>query len=261
MNTTIKPFDDVNVRKAVIAGFDREAMRLTRGGELVGDIPTHFIPPGMPGFEEAGGLKGPGVDFMSQPDGRHGARRRVLQEGGLRLRQVRGRRGAADGRRRPRASAQKAAEVAKEQFEKLGFKVRLRPGHAATRCTRSSATSPTAKVAICPNVGWLKDFADAADDPRPDVQRRRTSSRPSNSNWSQLDDPELNEEMDKAKLADRSAGARRGVGRRSTRRSPSSRPPINWIWDKTPQHPRRTNVNGVVDEDNALWALAYTSLK
>src|SRR3954462_6363744 len=32
MNTTIKPFDDVNVRRAVIAGFDREAMRLTRGG-------------------------------------------------------------------------------------------------------------------------------------------------------------------------------------------------------------------------------------
>ena len=34
MNTTIKPFDDINVRKAVIAGLDRNALRLTRGGEL-----------------------------------------------------------------------------------------------------------------------------------------------------------------------------------------------------------------------------------
>ena len=45
MNTTIPPFDDVNVRRAVIAGFDREAMRLTYGGKVSGDIPTHFLPP------------------------------------------------------------------------------------------------------------------------------------------------------------------------------------------------------------------------
>ena len=69
MNSTVKPFDDINVRKAVVAGFNREAMRLVRGGELVGDIPTHMIPPGLPGFEEAGGLKGPGIDFMSHPAG------------------------------------------------------------------------------------------------------------------------------------------------------------------------------------------------
>ena len=60
MNTTVKPFDNINVRKAVIAGFNRNAMRLVRGGELVGDIPTHMIPPGLPGFEEAGGLRAPG---------------------------------------------------------------------------------------------------------------------------------------------------------------------------------------------------------
>src|SRR3954454_7546466 len=69
MNTTVKPFDNINVRKAVIAGFDRDAMRLVRGGELVGDIPTHMIPPGLPGFDEAGGMKGPGLDFMSHPSG------------------------------------------------------------------------------------------------------------------------------------------------------------------------------------------------
>ena len=91
MNTKIKPFDNPDVRRAVVAGFDREAMRLTRGGEVIGDIPTHFIPPEVPGFEEAGGLEGPGIDFMSKPAGDAGAGRRVLQEGGLRLRQVRGR--------------------------------------------------------------------------------------------------------------------------------------------------------------------------
>ena len=85
MNTTVKPFDDDNVRKAVSAGFDRNALLLTRGGKLVGDIATHYLPPGIAGFEEAGGNKGTGVDFLSvdgkpQPE----RLRRVLQEGGLR---------------------------------------------------------------------------------------------------------------------------------------------------------------------------------
>ena len=99
MNSKVKPFDNVNVRKGVVAGFDREALRLARGGELVGDIPTHVIPPGVPGHEEAGGLQGPGIDFMSKPAGDAALLGRVLQEGGLRLRQVRGQGGAADGRR------------------------------------------------------------------------------------------------------------------------------------------------------------------
>ena len=53
----------------MVGGFDREAMRLVRGGELIGDIPTHMIPPGLPGFEEAGGSDGFGLDFMSKPGG------------------------------------------------------------------------------------------------------------------------------------------------------------------------------------------------
>src|SRR3954453_3992915 len=64
MNTKVKPFDDINVRKAVVAGFDRNALILTRGGKLVGDPATHIMAPGMAGFEEAGGMKS-NVDFLS----------------------------------------------------------------------------------------------------------------------------------------------------------------------------------------------------
>ena len=59
LNTTIKPFDNINVRKAIIAAFDRDAALKARGGKFTGDIPTHFLPPGIPGFEEAGGMAGP----------------------------------------------------------------------------------------------------------------------------------------------------------------------------------------------------------
>ena len=56
-NTTVKPFDNINIRKAIIATSDRNALRLTRGGKILGDIANGFIPPGIPGFDEAGGLK------------------------------------------------------------------------------------------------------------------------------------------------------------------------------------------------------------
>ena len=52
-----------------IAAIDRESLRKTRGGTLVGDIATHFIQPGLPGYEEAGGAKGPQYDFNKSLNG------------------------------------------------------------------------------------------------------------------------------------------------------------------------------------------------
>ncbi|MGZ5556565.1 MAG: ABC transporter substrate-binding protein, partial [Candidatus Aminicenantales bacterium] len=65
LNRTIKPLDDLNVRKAILAAFDRTAAIKARGGTFVGKPGTHFIPPGIGGFEEAGGEKGPGFDFLA----------------------------------------------------------------------------------------------------------------------------------------------------------------------------------------------------
>ena len=144
MNTTIPPFDDVDVRRAVVAGFDREAMRLARGGELVGDIPTHMIPPGLPGFEEAGGYDGFGLDFMSEPAGDRALAAEYLRkagyesgryEGGEELLMV----GTSEG------VAQKAAEVARENLE-----------HSASRsgCGSSPRTRCSRASAACPRPTW-----------------------------------------------------------------------------------------------------------
>ena len=63
------PFSNVNVRKAFWAALDRTAMNKARGGELVTNVMTHFIYPEIPGFEQAGGLKGPQVDYNDYPEG------------------------------------------------------------------------------------------------------------------------------------------------------------------------------------------------
>jgi peptide/nickel transport system substrate-binding protein len=76
LNTAEPPFNNVNVRRAVVAGTDRTALRNTRGGELVGAVATHYIPPGIPGFDEAGGYgtpkdpsTGKPLDFLANPNG------------------------------------------------------------------------------------------------------------------------------------------------------------------------------------------------
>jgi peptide/nickel transport system substrate-binding protein len=257
LNTTSKPFDDINVRKAVLAGFDRNALRLARGGPLVGDMPTHFLPPGMNGFEEAGGMKGPGYDFMDstgKPNmdlsaeyfkkagyaaGKYDGTQELLMVGTL------------------EGVAQKAAEVAKENFERLGFKVRMRLVTQDAMYNRY-CNVPSANVAICPNVSWGKDFADGQTILDPTFNGENIIPQ-QNSNWPQLDDKALNAEMDKAKQisdpAER-AQAWADVDKKLTALAPS----VLWIWDRTPLI-ASADVNPVVSRQNSMWDLSWISLK
>jgi peptide/nickel transport system substrate-binding protein len=256
LNTTIKPFDNLDVRKAISAAMDRDALRLTRGGEVMGDIPTHYIPPGMAGFDEAGGLEGPGLDFMSNPKGDPALAAEYFKKAGYAS-------GKYDGDETflmvsdNEGVGAKTAEVAKEQFEKLGFKVKLRQVTHDAMYTKF-CNVPSAKVAICPNVGWLKDFADPQTYLDPTFNGENILPQ-NNSNWSQLNDSELNKEMNSAKVLtdpDERAQAWAEIDKKITELAPA----VNWIWDKSPNI-RSENVTGVIDEDNALWALAYMSLK
>ena len=256
MNTTIKPFDDINVRKAVIAGFDREALRLVRGGEQLGDIPTHMIPPGMPGFDESGGEEGFGLDFMANPAGDTELAAEYFRKAGYASGRYEGDEellmvGVSEG------VAQNTAEVAKENFERLGFKVRLRLVTQDAMFTKFCAL-PSAKVAICPNFSWGKDFSDPQTMLAPTFDGDNIIPQ-MNSNWSELDVPAINEAMDEAAvLADPAERAQAWA--RINRMITEQAPLISWIWDKTPLL-RSDDVNGAASEFNSAWDLAWTSLK
>jgi peptide/nickel transport system substrate-binding protein len=256
MNTTIKPFDNINVRKAVVAGFDRAAMRLTRGGATVGDIATHFIMPGTPGFDESGAMQGTGVDFLSA-DGKPNMTlaAEYMKKAGYASGKYTGTDpilmvGSNTG------IASKAAEVTKGQFEKLGFKVTLRLVNQNTMYTRYCNT-PSAKVAVCPNVGWIKDFADGQTVLDPTFNGKNILSE-GNSNWSQLNDPAINKAMNDAETlpADKRAAAWGAIDKMVTAQAPA----IPWLWDKLAII-RSSNVNGVATQFNASWDLNFTSLK
>ncbi len=77
LNTSVPPFNNINLRKAVIAAQNREAYLLARGGKLVGTVATHFIYPEVPGFT-AGRRRGRiQAGLHLPPDRRHGRRREV----------------------------------------------------------------------------------------------------------------------------------------------------------------------------------------
>jgi peptide/nickel transport system substrate-binding protein len=256
MNTKMKPFDDINVRKAAIAGFDRNAMRLVRGGKLLGEIPTHFIPPGMAGYEEAGGAKGPGLDFMAKPAGDANLAGEYFKKAGMSSGKFEGNEeilmvGTAEG------VDQKTAEVAKENFEKLGFKVRLRLVAKDSMYTKY-CNRPAADVAICPNVAWSKDFSDAQTILDPTFNGENIAEQ-NNSNWPQLDVAKIDETMNKAKEAI-SPEDRAKAWAQADKMITEQAPAVNWIWDKTPLISSK-NVNAVASQYNGQWDLAWTSLK
>ena len=257
LNTTIKPFDDLNVRRAVLAGFDRNAMRLARGGPLIGDMPTHFLPPGMNGFEEAGGMRGPGYDFMDttgKPNRQLAAE--YFKKAGYASGKYEGTEellmvGTSEG------VAQKAAEVAKENFEQLGFKVRMRLVTQDAMLNKF-CNVPSAKVAICPNVAWGKDFADGQTILDPTFNGENIIPQ-QNSNWPQLDDKALNAEMNQAKILsdpEERAQAWATIDKKLTGMAPS----VLWVWDKQALI-ASPDVNGVVSLQNSMWDLAWISLK
>src|SRR5215213_7305249 len=125
LNMTIKPLDNINVRKAILAAFDRDAARKARGGKFVGIPGTHFIPPGIGGFDEAGGKKGPGFDFLANPKGDMAVAEKYMKEAGYSSGKYEG----SDEILMVAANVDPGkaqAEVAKAQLEKVGLKVRLR---------------------------------------------------------------------------------------------------------------------------------------
>ncbi len=256
LNTTVEPFDDIDVRRAVVAVFDREAMRLARGGETIGDIPTHFIPPGIPGFEQSAGARGLGLDFLARPqgdvplageymrragyeDGRYDGDEPILMVG------TRG------------GVAQREAEIARAQFEKLGFEVDLRLTTQDTMYTRF-CNAPAAEVAVCPNVGWIKDFQDAVTILKPTFGGKQIQQT-NNVNWPELDVTAINEALERAELISeprQRAQAFAQINRMITEQAPA----VPWLWERQASI-RSENVRSAVDRANATWDLSFTSVR
>jgi peptide/nickel transport system substrate-binding protein len=255
MNTAIPPFDNINLRKAVVAATNRKALQLTRGGPVAGDIATHFLAPTGPGFEAAGGMKGPDLDFLANPNGDMTVAAKYLKAAGFPNGKYSGPEITMIGNNADPAS--KSAQVALQTFQKLGFKVKYRAVPQETMYSRF-CNIPKQKINVCPNVGWLPDFADgyawlsATFDSKAIVPEN-------NSNWPQLSNPQVDAALAKAtKLTDEKQ--REEAFGKADALITSLAPAVPWFWDKQP-NVQSKNVQGVIAQWNAAYDLSFTSLK
>jgi peptide/nickel transport system substrate-binding protein len=262
LNTTQKPFDNLNVRKAIIAGFDRNALRLTRGGATVGPIAQSYIPPGIPGHDESGGTQGfTDFDWMQNPKGDAALSKKYMlaaKKEGVPV--------TSDGKY---AGSEKiltiatnadpglqTAQVAQTEFNKLGFKLNFRKVPQDTLYTKFCGI-PKANVAICPNVGWFKDFTDPESMLEPTFDGKAIKPA-GNVNWSQLNNDGINKAMADAALKE--GDARNKAWADVNKMIVAQAPGIPYSWDDSFELESK-DVQSVMDPYNTTWSLSFTSLK
>jgi peptide/nickel transport system substrate-binding protein len=257
LNTTIKPLDNENFRKAIAAVLNRNALRLTRGGPAIGLLATHFIPPGMPGFQEAGGMAGdPANDFYANPNGNVALAESYMKKAGYPSGKYTGPPLFAVGDNQ--VPAKNTVEAFQQQVSQIGIRLQLREIPRATLLSKY-CTVPKAMVAICPTLGWGKDFFDSQSMITP-VFYGPNIVPSGNINTAQVNDPGLNKQM----LADEQLidpTARANAWAQLDKEITSKAYVVMFLWDNEVSF-ASSNVHGVTWPFNGnTFDLTATSLK
>ena len=197
LNNAHGPFTNVDLRRAVWAALDREALVKVRGGPLVAAPMTHFLYPGVAGFEEAGGLAGPKLDYNEHPAGDPAVAAKYLRLAGYpsgrytgaKTLQVVGVTGEPESG---------TAQIVNQALQSLGFKTHLSLVTKSVMYERYCGV-PSQEIDVCPNAGWTRDFADPQTVLF--VPFYGPAITPSgNANWGQVNNPQINAAMERAAL-------------------------------------------------------------
>jgi peptide/nickel transport system substrate-binding protein len=257
VNNKQGPFANVNVRKALWAAVDRVALNKARGGELVTNVMTHFIYPEIPGFEQAGGLKGPQFDYNEHPEGDMEIAAKYLRQAGYasgkytggKTVQVVGATGS------PNSTD---AEIVNQTLENLGFKTKFSLVDASVMYSKFCGV-PAEEIDVCPSVGWVADFGDPQAVLDVPFNGEHIEAE-NNSNYGQVNDPTINRKMAAAELVV-GEQARAAAWANIDRELVADAAAIPMAWAKQPQIEAK-DVAGVGDIWNlGQWDYSFTSLK
>jgi peptide/nickel transport system substrate-binding protein len=153
--------------------------------------------------------------------------------------------------------AKTTAQRVEQDIAKLGFKIRFRVAAQDALYTTFCGT-PAARVAICPNIGWQRDFVDAQAMLDAPFNAKHISPQ-NNTNMSQLDDPAINAAIDQAERTPGGPERDRAWGRIDAMVTRTAAA-IPWIWDRTPLV-RSRDVHGATNSYTTVWDLSFTSLE
>ena len=258
INNSKGPFTNVNLRKAFWAALDREAMTRVRGGSLVTNVMTHFIYPEIPGFEEAGGLTGPKVDYNEHPQGNMAVAEKYMKLAGYPTGKYTGASTlqivGSNGNPAPQD-----AEIANQTLKNLGFKTKLNLVDQSVMYSKYCGVVSEA-IDVCPNVGWVADFGDPQAVLNVPFNGKLIVTNGTNSNWGLVNHAKINNAMEAGESVI-------GTSARATAWANIDKELVNeavavpYDWDKQPQI-EASNVAGVGDVWNVGgWDYNFTSLK
>jgi peptide/nickel transport system substrate-binding protein len=213
---------------------------------VVGDVATHMLYPTVAGFDQSGGLAGPGYDFLSKPQGDLQLAMSYMKKAGYPSGKYTGKEpilmvGDNTG------PGGKDAQVAAQSVSELGFNIKLRQVEHSTMYTKYCQV-PKAKVPLCPNLGWIKDYADAGTVINP-IWNKSNIVPAGNVAFSQYQDEGLHKQIVAATLLP--SGANRiqawaDLDKKITGLVLG----VPWLWDKYPvvASPNVTQVNQLWNE-------------
>jgi peptide/nickel transport system substrate-binding protein len=256
VNNAHGPFANVDVRKALWAALDRVAMNKARGGELVTDVMTHFIYPEIPGFEQAGGLAGPKVDYNEHPEGDMAIAEKYMKLAGY-----------PSGKYTGNATIQVVGsndvpqdpEIVDQTLRNLGFKTKLTVVEQSTMYSKY-CTVVKEEIDVCPSVGWTADFPDPYGVLGVNFNGKAITTSGSNPNFGQVNDPQINRAMEEAETIV-GTSARANAWAKIDRELVAIAAAVPYDWDKAPEIESK-DVAGVGNLwDGGAWDYDFTSLK
>jgi peptide/nickel transport system substrate-binding protein len=254
LNTQTPPFNNVNLRRAVVAAADRAAYLQVRGGKLVGQVATHFLGPTDASFQAAGGANGFGFDFLKNPSGDMTVATKYMKAAGY-----------PSGKYTGKANVlivgsnsdpgPKEMQIVQAGLNKLGFKTTIKAVPQQTMYSKFCGYVK-AKINVCPTAGWIPDFADSYAYLY--VPFSGKSIIPVNNvNWAVLNDPKINAAMDQASTVTDPA-ARAKAWANVDKMITFTAPAIPEIW-ATNALVKGSSVKGVLDTWNDDWDLSFSS--
>jgi peptide/nickel transport system substrate-binding protein len=257
LNTQHGVFKNVNVRRAMWAALNREAIVKARGGSLVAEPGTHFIYPGVAGYEQAGGAAGPAVDFNKSVTGDLTVAKKYMKAAGYSSGKYTGSQTVqvvlSSGGNGPAI-----AQIVQSGMASIGLHPKVSLVDQSTMYSKYCGV-PKQQIDACPTAGWIRDFADPLSVLYP------TFYGPSivptnNSNWSVQNDAAINAAMRKAALVVNTA-AHDQAWANVDKMLVNAAVAVPEDFDNQPQIESK-NVAGVNQLWNeGQWDFAFTSLK
>ena len=252
------PFSRSDVRKAFWAALNRQALSRAAGSPLTARLATHFLYPGIPGFEQAESLISPRkLTYVEHPTGDIALARRYMKHAGFASGRYTGPGpllvvGSSD------SASDPATIAATRALSTLGFKSKLLLVSPAAMSHRFCGVA-SKRVDVCLNDHVRAPIADGQAVLDSSFNGSFIGGRV-DENWGQVDDPDIDSALEREALVIEPSARAYSWGAVDNGLVGLAAA-IPYAWLSQPEL-ESSDVAGVGDLWNAgLWDLSFTSVR